>query len=76
MRQAGYVYDSSVFPGSRSHGGLPNANPDPHVLTTAYGDLVEFPISLVNTFGKQMYFFRCRLLAFFPYWLMKERSKQ
>ncbi|MBL0044624.1 MAG: hypothetical protein IPP33_09580 [Flavobacteriales bacterium] len=51
------VYDSSVFPGSRSHGGLPwNANPDPHVLTTVHGDLVEFPISLVNTFGKQMYF--------------------
>jgi polysaccharide deacetylase family protein (PEP-CTERM system associated) len=76
VRQAGYVYDSSVFPGSRSHGGLPNANPDPHVLTTAYGDLVEFPISLVSTFGKQMYFFGGGYLRFFPYWLMKRKVQQ
>ena len=46
VRAAGYVYDSSVFPGSRGHGGLPGAKPVPHVIKTSHGDLVEFPISL------------------------------
>jgi polysaccharide deacetylase family protein (PEP-CTERM system associated) len=76
VRQAGYVYDSSVFPGSRSHGGSPNAKPDPNVIRTAHGDLVEFPISMATTFGKSMYFFGGGYLRFFPYWLMKRKVDQ
>lgn len=73
VRAAGYVYDSSVFPGSRGHGGLPNAKPVPHIVPTAHGDLVEFPISLGSMFGKPMYFFGGGYLRFFPYTLIRNR---
>lgn len=73
VRAAGYVYDSSVFPGSRGHGGLPNAKPVPHIVPTAHGDLVEFPISLGSMFGKPMYFFGGGYLRFFPYTLIRNQ---
>ncbi|MFZ1686124.1 MAG: XrtA system polysaccharide deacetylase [Flavobacteriales bacterium] len=75
VREAGYVYDSSVFPGSRGHGGLPQANPVPHVVSTAHGDLVEFPISLGSLMGRRMYFFGGGYLRFFPYWLIRDGVK-
>ncbi|MEO8066692.1 MAG: XrtA system polysaccharide deacetylase [Flavobacteriales bacterium] len=75
VREAGYLYDSSVFPGSRGHGGLPNAKPLPHIVNTSHGDLVEFPISLGSMFGKRMYFFGGGYLRFFPYALIRNRVK-
>ena len=75
VRAAGYVYDSSVFPGSRGHGGLPNAKPVPHMVHTGHGDLVEFPISLGSMLGKPMYFFGGGYLRFFPFALIRNRVK-
>lgn len=75
VRGAGYLYDSSVFPGSRSHGGLPGAQPVPHIVPTAHGQLLEFPISLGSIFGKRMYFFGGGYLRFFPYWLISNRVR-
>lgn len=72
---AGYLYDSSVFPGSRGHGGLPNAKPVPHVISTTHGDLVEFPISLGSLLGKRMYFFGGGYMRFFPYWPISNRVR-
>lgn len=76
VREAGYRYDSSVFPGSRGHGGLPNAHPVPHIISTKHGDLVEFPISLARTAGRPMYFFGGGYLRFFPYALIKHKVRQ
>lgn len=76
VRAAGYTYDSSVFPGQRGHGGLPNAKPVPHVIATSHGPLVEFPISLARAFGRPMYFFGGGYLRFFPYWLIKTKVEQ
>ena len=76
VREAGYVYDSSVFPGSRGHGGLPSAKPVPHVLATKHGDLAEFPISLARTLGRPMYFFGGGYLRFFPYWLVRRKVEE
>ena len=76
VREAGYRYDSSVWPGSRGHGGLPNARPVPHIITTKHGDLVEFPISMARTAGRQMYFFGGGYLRFFPYALIKSKVDQ
>ncbi len=76
VREAGYRYDSSVFPGSRGHGGLPNARPVPHIITTKHGDLVEFPISLARTAGRPMYFFGGGYLRFFPYALIRRKVMQ
>jgi polysaccharide deacetylase family protein (PEP-CTERM system associated) len=73
VREAGYTYDSSIFPGQRGHGGLPGAKAIPHVIPTGHGDLVEFPISLGSLFGRQLYFFGGGYLRFFPYALIKSK---
>jgi hypothetical protein len=75
VAEAGYTYDSSVFPGERGHGGLPGALAVPHLVNTSQGDLVEFPISLSSMFGKPMYFFGGGYLRFFPYRLMLSKAK-
>lgn len=72
---AGYAYDSSIFPAERGHGGAPGALAVPHVVATAHGELVEFPISLSSMFGKPMYFFGGGYLRFFPYALMLSKAK-
>jgi hypothetical protein len=76
VRAAGYTYDSSVFPGSRGHGGLPEADPLPGVIRTAHGDLVEFPISLARLAGRPMYFFGGGYLRFFPYFLIEQKVRE
>ncbi len=42
VREEGFIYDSSVFPAIRSHGGLPGNEPRPSVLPNG---LFEFPVS-------------------------------
>lgn len=76
VAEAGHTYDSSVFPGERGHGGLPGALPVPHVVATAHGDLVEFPISLASFLGKRLYFFGGGYLRFFPYPLVRRKAME
>lgn len=75
VAEAGYRYDSSIFPGERGHGGLPGAKAVPHIVPTAHGNLVEFPISLAAMFGRPMYFFGGGYLRFFPYALIHAKAK-
>lgn len=76
VREAGYLYDSSVWPGARGHGGLPGARSIPHVIATEHGDLMEFPISMARTLGRPMYFFGGGYLRFFPYALIRRKVHQ
>lgn len=76
VAEAGYAYDSSIFPAERSHGGLSGALAVPHVVNTTHGELVEFPVSLTPMFGKQLYFFGGGYLRFFPYRLMLSKAKE
>lgn len=47
---AGFLYDSSVFPMRHDRYGIPDACPIPNVLTTPNGNsIVEFPISTVKS---------------------------
>ncbi|HUB00957.1 MAG TPA: XrtA system polysaccharide deacetylase [Terracidiphilus sp.] len=45
----GYSYDSSVFPASHGHGGIPEAPRHPHVIRSDAGTLIEFPVSVIDT---------------------------
>ncbi len=76
VREAGYVYDSSVWPGSRGHGGLPGALDVQNIITTRHGDLTEFPISMARTLGRPMYFFGGGYLRFFPYFLIHRKVRE
>jgi len=52
LADAGYRYDSSVFPARRGHGGLPGATLGPCSYPTRSGrDIFEFPISLTGISG-------------------------
>lgn len=45
LAEEGFVYDSSVFPAARTHGGIPRARTRPHRLPCG---LYEFPLSTVG----------------------------
>jgi polysaccharide deacetylase family protein (PEP-CTERM system associated) len=50
--EAGFVYDSSIFPIRHDRYGIPDAIKHPHHLTTPDGgSIVEFPLSTAKLFG-------------------------
>lgn len=57
IASAGFVYDSSIFPAIRGHGGIPNAPVHPFCINTPSGLLYEFPIPMVEVFGMRLNFF-------------------
>jgi polysaccharide deacetylase family protein (PEP-CTERM system associated) len=75
LAETGHEYDSSIWPGNRNHGGWPGALPVPHVVSTAKGDIVEFPISMGRAFGRDLYFFGGGYLRFFPYPVILNRAR-
>jgi polysaccharide deacetylase family protein (PEP-CTERM system associated) len=75
LAEAGYEYDSSVFPASRGHGGLRGGRREPHRL--GFDEkLMEVPITVADFMGRPMCFFGGGYLRLFPYWLIRRMSKQ
>jgi polysaccharide deacetylase family protein (PEP-CTERM system associated) len=64
--EAGYQYDSSVFPGPRGHGGLKNGHHAPYWVGNSSEGLVEFPITTTKVLGIPMCFFGGGYLRLFP----------
>lgn len=73
--EAGYRYDSSVFPAPRGHGGLANGRYAPYRLREAC-DFVEFPVSIEPVFGKPLCFFGGGYLRLFPYPVIKRMTSR
>jgi polysaccharide deacetylase family protein (PEP-CTERM system associated) len=65
--QAGYRYDSSIFPAARLHGGMRTDRLGPHRIATPSGSLTEFPITVARVLGKPVCFFGGGYLRLFPY---------
>ena len=57
IREAGHQYDSSVFPASRGHGGIPDSLLGLYFIETRSGHLLEIPMSIVEVFGRRTSFF-------------------
>ncbi len=72
--EAGYTYDSSVFPARREHGGLKTEHYIPYRVNTPTGDIIEFPITVKEIFGRPLCFFGGGYLRLFPYWLIKRMA--
>jgi polysaccharide deacetylase family protein (PEP-CTERM system associated) len=72
--EAGFQYDSSVFPASRQHGGLNGAQLAPYQVKTSKGVLTEFPITVTKIMGKPLCFFGGGYLRLFPYCLIKRMT--
>jgi polysaccharide deacetylase family protein (PEP-CTERM system associated) len=74
LEEAGYLYDSSVFPARRGHGGMEEARCEPHVIEGHR--LVEFPISVTRVAGRNMCFFGGGYLRLFPYPLVRSMARR
>jgi polysaccharide deacetylase family protein (PEP-CTERM system associated) len=72
--EAGYRYDSSLFPATRGHGGLPNGRFAPYRLDSA--DFVEFPVSVEHVLGRPICFFGGGYLRLFPYSLIRTMTQR
>lgn len=67
--EAGYRYDSSVFPAPRQHGGLETNHLAPHMTDTG---LIEFPITVSSILGTRCCFFGGGYLRLFPYPVVRQ----
>jgi polysaccharide deacetylase family protein (PEP-CTERM system associated) len=66
--EAGFVYDSSIFPVRHDIYGVPGAERFPHVLRTRTGaSLIEFPPSTVRVFGQNVPAPGGGYFRFYPY---------
>ncbi len=55
LAEAGFLYDSSIFPIKRNFYGIPASPRSPHEIVTARDTrLVEFPLSTVEFFGRRL----------------------
>ena len=72
--EAGYRYDSSVFPAARSHGGLKNGHYAPYWIGTSSEGLIEFPLSVTKVFGRPMSFFGGGYLRLYPTFLIENMA--
>jgi len=75
LAEAGYQYDSSVFPAERGHGGMPQGRREPHRIGDN-GAVLEVPITVADALGRPMCFFGGGYLRLFPYWLIKKKALQ
>ena len=75
LAKAGYQYDSSVFPASRGHGGIKDAEMRPYKVITPHGGLIEFPVTVAPILRKRMCFFGGGYLRLFPYFIIRYMSK-
>jgi len=74
LAEAGYRYDSSIFPAHRTHGGIPAGRRDPYRVNGE--GILEMPVSVANFLGRGMCFFGGGYLRFFPYWLIYRKVNE
>lgn len=71
LTEAGYLYDSSVFPAPRAFGGLETSKYSPYMINNNSARIIEFPITAIEVFGKPLCFFGGGYLRLTPYFLIK-----
>jgi polysaccharide deacetylase family protein (PEP-CTERM system associated) len=76
LLEAGYSYDSSVFPAPHQTGGLANGKFAPYIARARAGAIEEFPITAVRVFGKPMCFFGGGYLRLFPYPVIRAMGRR
>lgn len=73
LRDEGFLYDSSIFPAIRGHGGMHNAPIYPY----QYGqDLWEFPVSIVKISKLRIPFSGGGYFRLFPYYMISRFIKR
>ncbi len=74
---AGFEYDSSVFPIHHDRYGIPGASPEPErIAAPSKRTLVEFPMSAAKFFGVQVPVSGGGYFRILPYWVTRAGLKQ
>ncbi len=74
---AGFRYDSSIFPIHHDLYGIPGATPEPHLVSAPSGrKLAEFPMSAANFLGVQVPVSGGGYFRILPYWLTRAGLRQ
>lgn len=76
LAEAGYQYDSSIFPARHGHGGMRHSRREPYRVQGEGANLIEFPISVADLLGKPMCFFGGGYLRLFPYSLTRRMARR
>jgi polysaccharide deacetylase family protein (PEP-CTERM system associated) len=72
LHEAGFVYDSSIFPIRHDVYGIPDASPVPsRIRTPAGASIIEFPMSTAPTMGMRMPVSGGGYFRLLPYWLTR-----
>lgn len=72
LAEAGFVYDSSIFPVKHDRYGIPGAEELPHHLQTPSGaTLVEFPLSVAKLGAYNLPVAGGGYFRLYPYWLSR-----
>ena len=74
LREAGFRYDSSVFPGWRAHGGLKTRRYAPYRIGSSPDGLIEFPVTVNEVGGQPICFFGGGYLRLSPYFLIRRMA--
>jgi polysaccharide deacetylase family protein (PEP-CTERM system associated) len=76
LAEAGFTYDSSIFPVYHPSYGIPKAPHQPYVVETRYGSLVELPPATTSLFGKRVAVAGGAYLRHFPMGLIEHSLKR
>ena len=72
LSDAGFKYDSSIFPVRHDNYGIPGSPREPYVLQTPMGkELVEFPLSTYKLLGQVIPVAGGGYFRLYPYWLSR-----
>ncbi|NOZ38314.1 MAG: DUF3473 domain-containing protein [Gammaproteobacteria bacterium] len=77
LAEAGFDYDSSIFPVRHDRYGIPDSPEFPYVLDTPAGHkLVEFPLSTAKIMGYRLPIAGGGYFRLYPYWLSRAGLRQ
>ena len=77
LAEAGFDYDSSIFPVRHDRYGIPGAKEVPHILQTPQGhSLVEFPLSTAKIFNYKLPIAGGGYFRLYPYFLTRAGLRQ
>lgn len=72
LAEAGFTYDSSIFPVYHDNYGIPDSPRFPHVLKSPKGhSLVEYPLSTYRFLGQSIPVAGGGYFRLYPYWLSR-----
>lgn len=74
--EAGYAYDSSVFPAPRGHGGMRSGLYAPYRTGDGERGLIEFPITITKFLGKPFCCFGGGYLRLFPLFIIEKMTRK